>query len=261
LKWFFTFVATVMAAILIFVMSDRFFPSGPETVTVPNLKAKTVDEATTSLTNVGLILGEETPQADNNVPKGTIIGQDPAAGELLEVGQAVNIIVSAGKDQTSVPSLVGLTSKDAAKSALEAAQLVLGRVTPEESDKPEGTVLEQDIEANTKVDIGTLVSITISNGKTPIPNVVGKSEKAAKNALLNAGFKVDVITVEDGSVAEGTVIDQTPAAKELAVEGTIITITVAKTPAPIECDDGSTVPWDEKCPEPTPTPTPEVPAT
>ena len=261
LKWFFTFVATVMAAILIFVLGDRFFPSGPETVTVPNLKAKTVDEATTSLTNVGLILGEETPQADNNVPKGTIIGQDPAAGELLEVGQAVNIIVSAGKDQTSVPSLVGLTSKDAAKSALEAAQLVLGRVTPEESDKPEGTVLEQDIEANTKVDIGTLVSITISNGKTPIPNVVGKSEKAAKNELLNAGFKVDVITVEDGSVAEGTVIDQTPAAKDLAVEGTIITITVAKTPAPIKCDDGSTVPWDEKCPEPSPTPTPEVPAT
>ena len=252
LKWFFTFVATVMAAILIFVLGDRFFPSGPETVTVPNLKAKTVDEATTSLTNVGLILGEETPQADNNVPKGTIIGQDPAAGELLEVGQAVNIIVSAGKDQTSVPSLVGLTSKDAAKSALEAAQLVLGRVTPEESDKPEGTVLEQDIEANTKVDIGTLVSITISNGKTPIPNVVGKSEKAAKNELLNAGFKVDVITVEDGSVAEGTVIDQTPAAKELAVEGTIITITVAKTPAPIKCDDGSTVPWDEKCPIPEP---------
>ena len=211
-----------MAAILIFVLGDRFFPSGPETVTVPNLKAKTVDEATTSLTNVGLILGEETPQADNNVPKGTIIGQDPAAGELLEVGQAVNIIVSAGKDQTSVPSLVGLTSKDAAKSALEAAQLVLGRVTPEESDKPEGTVLEQDIEANTKV---------------------------------------DVITVEDGSVAEGTVIDQTPAAKELAVEGTIITITVAKTPAPIKCEEGSTVPWDEKCPEPSPTPTPEVPAT
>ena len=53
-------------------------------------------------------------------------------------------------------------------------------------------------------------------------------------------------------MVEGTVIDQTPEAKELAVEGTIITITVATTPAPIKCDDGSTVPWDEKCPIPEP---------
>ena len=148
--------------------------------TAQHLKAKTVDEATTSLTNVGLILGEETPQADNNVPKGTIIGQDPAAGELIEAGQAVNLVVSAGKDQTGVPDLVGLTSSEDARLALTEARLVLGKVTPVDSDKPEGTVIEQDPAANSSVDIGTLVSITVSSGKVPVPNVVGANQTDAK---------------------------------------------------------------------------------
>ena len=258
LKWLAISFATIAAAALIFFIGDKIFPAGANTVTVPNLKAKTVEEANTALTAVGLILGEETPQADNNIPKGEIIGQDPASGELIEVGQAVNVIVSAGKDQTSVPSLVGLISKEAAKVELEKAQLVLGRVTPIESDKPAGTVIEQDIEANTKVDIGTLVSITISNGKAPVPNVVGLTETDAKNALLNAGFLVTVITKGDGTVALGTVLSQTPGAADLAIEGTTVTITVAATPAPIVCPNGTTVPWNQTCPVPVPTPTPTV---
>lgn len=251
LKWLYVFLAATIAALSLFVLGSRLLPSGPETVAVPDLKSKTVTEATSSLTAVGLILGEQIPQADNEIPKGIIIGQDPASGELLEVGQAVNVIVSAGKEQTSVPDLVGLTSKEIAKSTLEAAQLVLGRVTPEDSDKPEGTVLEQDIDPNTSVDIGTLVSITVSNGKSPVPNVVGMSQTAAKNALLNAGFKVEIITQANGTVDVGTVISQSPEAKETAVEGTTVTIVVATEPDPISCEDGSTVPWDEACPEPT----------
>ncbi len=255
-KWLYVFLAAVVATLALFVLGSRLLPSGPETVAVPDLKSKTVTEATSSLSAVGLILGQEIPQADNDIPKGTIIGQDPAAGELLEVGQAVNVIVSAGKAQTSVPDLIGLTSKEIAKAALEDAQLVLGRVTPKDSDKPEGTVLDQDIDPNTNVDIGTLISITVSNGKSSVPNVVGKTETAAKNALLNAGFKVEIVTQENGTVAAGTVVSQSPEAKETAVEGTIVTIVVAVTPEPISCPDGSTVPWDESCPEPPTEPTP-----
>jgi serine/threonine protein kinase/beta-lactam-binding protein with PASTA domain len=249
-KWLYVFIAATVAALTLFVLGSRLLPSGPETVAVPDLKSKTITEATSSLTAAGLIIGQEIPQADNEIPKGIIIGQDPAAGELLEVGQAVNIIVSAGKEQTSVPDLVGLTSKEIAKTTLEEAQLVLGRVTPEDSDKPEGTVLEQDIEPNTNVDIGTLISITVSNGKSAVPDVVGMTETAAKNKLLNAGFKVEIITQENGTVDAGTVVSQSPEAKETAVKGTTITIVVAVTPKPISCPDGSTVPWDETCPEP-----------
>lgn len=244
-RWFFTGFATVFAAALIFLLGDNLFNTGPETVAVPNVKAQTVEEATLALTEVGLVVGTQTPQADDNAPKGTIIGQDPAAGELIELGQAVNLIVSAGKDQTSVPDLVDLASSEDARLALTEARLVLGKVTPKDSDKPEGTVIGQDPEANTSVDIGTLVSITVSSGKVPVPNVVGANQTDAKNTLLNAGFLVEVVFEENGALAENTVISQNPAADSVTLKGTTVTIKVSKLPIVV-------------APTPTPTPTPTV---
>ena len=229
-RWFFTGFATVLAASLIFLLGDNLFNTGPETVAVPNVKSQTVEEATLALTDVGLVVGTQTPQADDNAPKGTIIGQDPAAGELIELGQAVNLIVSAGKDQTSVPDLVDLASTEDARLALSEARLVLGKVTPKDSDKPEGTVIEQLPAANTAVDIGTLVSITVSSGKVPVPNVVGATQTDAKNTLLNAGFLVEVIIEENGAVPENTVISQNPAADAVTLKGTTVTIKVSKLP-------------------------------
>lgn len=242
-RWFFTGFATVLAASLIFLLGDNLFNTGPETVAVPNVKSQTVEEATLALTEVGLIVGTQTPQADDNAPKGTIIGQDPAAGELIELGQAVNLIVSAGKDQTSVPDLVDLASTEDARLALTEARLVLGKVTPKDSDKPEGTVIEQIPAANTSVDIGTLVSITVSSGKVPVPNVVGATQTDAKNTLLNAGFLVEVVFEENGAVPENTVISQNPAVDAVTLKGTTVTIKVSQLPIVVA---------------PTPSPTPTV---
>jgi serine/threonine protein kinase len=255
-RWFFAGFATLVAASLIFLLGENLFSTGPQTVAVPNVKAQTVEEATLALTEVGLIVGTQTPQADDNAPKGSIIGQDPVAGELLELGQAVNLTISAGKEQTNVPDLIDLASSEDARLALTEAKLVLGKVTPKDSDKPEGTVISQDPAANTSVDVGTLVSITVSSGKIPVPNVVGKSQTDAKNILLNAGFEVEIVPAEDGTVAAGTVTSQSPAPKKMAVRGTTVTLVVAATPKPISCPDGSTVPWDEACPEPTTEPPP-----
>jgi serine/threonine-protein kinase len=215
------------------------------------VKSLTVEEATLALTEAGLLVGTQTPQADDNAPKGTIIGQDPAAGELIELGQAVNLIVSAGKDQTGVPDLVGLTSSEDARLALTEARLVLGKVTPEDSDKPEGTVIEQDPPANTSVDIGTLVSITVSSGKVPVPNVVGATQTDAKNTLLNAGFLVEVVFEDNGAVAENTVIAQNPIADTVALKGTTVVIKVSRLPIVI-----APTPTQAPVPPPTPTPTP-----
>ncbi len=250
-RWFFTGFATVLAASLIFLLGDNLFNTGPTTVAVPNVKAQTVEEATSALTKVGLVVGTQTPQADDNAPKGTIIGQDPASGELLELGQAVNLIISAGKDQTSVPDLVDLASSEDARLALTDARLVLGKVTPKDSDKPEGTVIAQEPEANTSVDIGTLVSITVSSGKVPVPNVVGASQTDAKNTLLNAGFLVEVEFEENGAVPENTVISQSPGANAVTLKGTTVTIKVSKLPIVV-------APTPIPTPPPTPAPTPTV---
>ena len=252
-KWISVAIATVVSALLLLFVGNQLIPPSQELVTTPNLKSKTLDEATLALTEVGLKIGTETPQADDNVPKGTIIGQDPAPGELIEAGQAVNLIVSAGKDQVPVPDLVNLPSIDDARLVLTEAKLLLGRVTPVDSDKPEGTILEQDPVANFVVDIGTLISVTVSNGKIPIPDVVGKNETQAKNTLVNAGFLVDIVKQADASVAAGIVLSQSPVSTELALKGSIVTLTVASTPVSVLCPDGTPVPADGVCVTPVPT--------
>ena len=229
-KWVATFFAAIGAAGLIYILGSQYFVSAPTTVAVPTLKGKTVAEATTSLSGIGLVIGKQTPQADDNIPVGVIIGQDPVSGEQLQAGQAVDVTVSAGKDKTTVPDLVGLTTLDDARAALTGARLVLGKVTLKDIDKPEGTVLEQDVAANTSVDVGTLISITVSSGKIAVPNVVGSSKVQANNDLIAAGFKVSIILAQNGAVADGTVLAQTPGGGSLFPKGSVVTITVSQLP-------------------------------
>ena len=157
------------------------------------LKGLTIAEATDKLAAVNLVLGTQTPQVDNNTPKDHIIGQDPSAGESLQEGQKVNITISNGKEQTVVPDLVKLTTRADADLALRDAKLLLGNVTVQDSDQKEGTVLAQSLPAGSSADIGTRVDITISSGKLAVPDVKGESKTQAKNDLINAGFKVQIV--------------------------------------------------------------------
>jgi serine/threonine-protein kinase len=258
-KWLTVGIATLVSAALLLFLGNQFLPEGQNLVTTPNLKSKTIDEATLALAEVGLKVGTETPQADDNVPKGTIIGQDPAPGELIEAGQAVNLIVSAGKDRVPVPDLTNLLSIDDARLILTEAKLLLGRVTPIDSEQPEGTILEQDPIANTVVDVGTLVSVKVSNGKIPMPNVTMMNETEAKNLLINAGFLVDIVKQADENYAPGTVITQSPFPDLLALKGSIVTLTVASAPVTVLCPNGSPVPASGICPSPSSTPTATTP--
>jgi len=210
-----------------------------EKVACPNLSGLTVAQATALLSQQGLVLGTQTPQASDK-PKDTIVAQTPPVGDQVEKGSKIDVTISAGKQQATVPQLVGLTTSDAAQSALIDAGLTLGKVTQVSSDQPAGVVVAQGTPAQTQVDAGTPVDISVSDGKTKVPTVTGESEAQAKSDLANAGFNVNVVTQEDGTVPAGQVLAQSPKGGASAVKGTLVTITVAKAP-------------------PTPTPTPTTP--
>ena len=210
-------------------------------VNVPTLTGLTVADARKTLSNAGLVLGQQVAQTSDK-PKDTVIDQNPAAGQQIDQGQAVNVTVSAGKEQTSVPSVVGLASQNDARNVLVSNGLQLGTVTQVDSDQPEGCVLSSQPPAGTTVDRGSLVNITVSNGKVKVPDVLGKTESEARSELVAAGdFEVRVVTREDDSVPEGTVVAQSPDGGTTLRRGSTVTITVSTKPSP---------------PPTTPTPTP-----
>lgn len=67
---------------------------GAPTITVPDLRALTRDDARWALEQVGLTLGTALYRTSGLADPGTIIGQDPAAGTLTAPGTAVNVTLA-----------------------------------------------------------------------------------------------------------------------------------------------------------------------
>ena len=91
--------------------------AGPAPVEVPNVVGMTVGEASNELGRVNLRLGSTSEEASTE-PEGTVIRTDPAVGTPVEADTAVNLVVSSGPEEVTVPSVVGL-SEEGARSALE----------------------------------------------------------------------------------------------------------------------------------------------
>lgn len=235
-------VLVIAVAVVALLVGRSLFggSSGPK-VTVPDIVGMDIDQAQRTLEAQGLKLGAQTPQTSDQ-PEDTVLAQDPSADTQLAQGEAVTVTVSAGKQQTQVPALEGMTSLDAVKTALKDAKLELGSVRQVTSSQPEGIVLSQNPKAFTTVDVGTKVDIEVSTGVVEVPDVTGFTQSAATSALTKAGLDVSVVTSQSDQPA-GLVISQTPTGGTQVKKGTSVTITVSSgAPTPV----------------PTPTPTPTV---
>jgi eukaryotic-like serine/threonine-protein kinase len=252
----------IVGAILGAVLIARFV-FGAATVgkvQVPNLDGLTIEQATTALDDFQLRLGAQTPEVSDR-PSGTIIAQQPAAGETLEQNQAVNVTISGGLEQATVPQLVGLTSLDAVRLALSDANLQLGTIKEKASSQPTGYVLAQDPPEGTQVEAGSMISISVSSGQVRVPAVIGVSEAQARSDLVQAGLDAQVVKQSDDTVAPGTVLAQSPLPGTAVDRGTLVTITVAIAPEPtaeptFEPFPSEPAPVPEPVPEPVPVPVP-----
>jgi serine/threonine-protein kinase len=241
--WALSLVGIVAAIIgALYIGTFVFGGSSVQQVQVPSLEGLTVEAATATLQQYELRLGAQASTISEK-PAGTITAQQPAAGESLEQGQSVNVTVSSGLEQATVPQLIALTSVDAARIALQDANLALGAIKEKNSQQPE-LCLNQDPAEGTQVDAGTAVDIIVSSGLVKVPKVTGSSEVQARSDLAQIGFDVQVVELQDGSVSSGTVLAQSPQSGELLPRGSVVTITVATSPPPT--------------PKPTPEPTPTL---
>ncbi len=218
---------------------DVFYNPIKTPVPIPDVKGKTVDEATSILTGAGFTISPDTVfVVDSNIAPGQVLSTNPAFGESAKQGTLVILTVSAAPDQVSVPEVTG-QSGDAAKSLLEAEPYTFKvSVTSEPSaDVPANSVLRTDPAVNTPVAKGSPIALIVSAGpaKVRVPPVEGLTEAAARNQLTLKGLIANVVpvTVAPGSPQDGIVISQSIPASELVPPGTTIRLQVGKAaPAP-----------------------------
>jgi serine/threonine protein kinase len=73
--------------------------TGPEQVTVPDVKSMAQDAATKALERAGFEVGAVTSDYSASEPEGTVLSTDPASGGAHAKGSVVDLVVSNGKVQ------------------------------------------------------------------------------------------------------------------------------------------------------------------
>jgi serine/threonine-protein kinase len=161
----------------------------------------------------------------------TVIGQAPGGGASVAKGSTVQLTVSSGPGNATVPPVVGETQAQAEKD-IRAAGLVVGRVIQQPSNQyPAGQVTATDPGAGQTPPAGTHVALFVSTGpaKVQVPDVTGETEAQAKSDLHGAGFQVKVTTQTTNDQTQvGNVISVSPPGGSQLAPGSTVTIVVGQ---------------------------------
>ena len=203
---------------------------GDDSVVVPDLAGKSVDDATTELKALGLELEIKGDEQTDTIEPGLIARQDPGQGDKLRPGETVSVWLAVGAEKVAVPNLVGKTELQAVVDLGQAKLEPDIRREPSE-DQPQGTVFKQDPLADTPVSVGSAVAIWVSTGpsglQVELPNVVGATQERAVE-ILGQQLKLTVKLVDEASDRPvGQVVRQFPAAGQPVAEGSTVIIYVS----------------------------------
>ena len=166
---------------------------GSPLAAIPNVVGLPSRSARTRLASLGFQV-IEIAEFNDDVEAGTVLGQDPLAGAMVDRRSVVALQISHGIELLPVPPVVG-QSEGTAHHAIELAGLDIGKVIYREyGSVPNGIVEAQSPPTGTLVPRGSPVEITVVRiGETVVPPVLGLAPNAAERELANHGLLVGAI--------------------------------------------------------------------
>ncbi len=207
----------------------RLFVSlGEPLVVVPETIGLSITDAADRLTAAGFTVGEISEAADETVASGLVLALVTPGGAVeLEPGTVVDLVVSTGPQDRTVPDMVA--SGDAADAIVQLAALRLTATEVREFDEtiPADEIIRYEPPPGTIVPVGTDVVIVVSDGPRPrpVPDVIGLDVADATEILEADGFVV-VGVLGSPSLP---VLATDPAAGEVRSKGTEIVIATSLT--------------------------------
>ncbi len=246
-------VILVITVVIIFKLSNIFGGNGSSSssssktsssassseqtgVKVPNVLGMTYEEAKKALNDVGLGI-KKVEDYSSTYSEGLIFLQSVDAHEYVSNNTTIIVTVSKGSEDFVLGSVEGLDQAEGERQ-LKAKNLVTSVIYEEtDDDTLVGKIKSQAPVAGTTVKSGDTITLTVYRGADTImgvvPEIVGKTESAARKAIEDAGFVIGEVTYKyDEEVEEGVVISQSGAvAGEQAVadgKTTIINMVVSE---------------------------------
>lgn len=181
-------------------------------------------------------------------PKGTIISQEPVAGEEVDKGSVVTFKVSIGVETVQVPDVTNKYYEIAIDELYDLGILYKTKYIASDTVK-ENYVVRTDPAAFTEIKSDTSITVYISSGKdiktVTVPDVLKRTEDDAVTKLAAESLKADKLYEYDETVPKGCVISQNPNSGTKLDEGSTVEITISLGPKPEDNtdtnpDDGNT---------------------
>ena len=204
-------------------------------VEVPALLGLTVEQATTEANNRGIGVKQTGTAASEEYEEGKIISQSVDAGTLVNPQTTIEVVVSSGKADVTVPAGLSGAAQSDAESALEAVGLAPNIVLQYSDIVDIGYVISTDPSEGTAVAAGTTVTLYISKGtdgssNTMVPDLVGWQSADATGTLDSMGVLYQITEAENENYADGVVLSVTPAVGSPIEAGETVTLTVNRLP-------------------------------
>jgi eukaryotic-like serine/threonine-protein kinase len=200
-------------------------------VLVPALGGKTVNEATSVLSEAGLHLKvEEGRRIDPKVPAGQIVAQEPQPGLRTRRERSIKAWVSSGPRLTRVPAFVGESERTAQLRAQQEGLELAGLAEVRSSDYPAGAIIAQTPAAKSHAPrVALLINRGERGGTYVMPDLIGVNGDRAADVLRARHFRVAVVGDHPyPGVPAGVVIRQNPQAGFQIAPGEPISLEVSR---------------------------------
>ena len=227
-------IVLCFAGIWNFWLKDIF--SAAERVVLPDFTGYKYEDVSSDSRLTSLFNFIPNYVVDTSTVGGTILSQEPSAGRSLMInkdGINITLNISTGYVLTDVPDVIGLNYREANLKLTNAGFLVeLNNISSDEIPKDEVISISPNV--GEQISSGSTVYVYVSGGKEisyiKMPNVIGLTEDAAINKLVNSNLVYSSSVRQASDYEAGTVISQSTPAFADVQERTNITITVSTGP-------------------------------
>lgn len=200
-----------------------------ETFTLPDYEDRLKDDVATDLGNHDFEV-TYVEEASDDIEKGRVIRTNPAAGTSMKEGDQVEVVVSTGREQISVPDTTGKTITDAI-NALQEKGFTVTQGADVYSSQPIGRVAYTKPAAGKKTDKGDEITIYPSKGEetkyAKVPNLIGLTRSQARRELKKVGLELGSESTSYSSVQKNRVCVQSVSKNTQVEQGTTVDITLS----------------------------------
>jgi serine/threonine-protein kinase len=159
-----------LVAFLVFrALSGTSSPTSAATVSVPNFVDMTFEQAEAAAEQAGLVLIRDKFDQTSTKPANTIIGQDPAAGAVVDRGSEVKLTLAAPAAAVLVPDLRNQPWQTADTLIVQAGLAIGDRTDEFDPLVPAGLIVSQDPRPLLAVPPQTTINYVVSRGPEPSP--------------------------------------------------------------------------------------------